>query len=75
MSREQAMASRLLTLQEFIARLGSGYSRDQIRRLSQAGKLPPTRKIPGSSRIFFREDEVEAFLANLPVAGTKKAKG
>ena len=69
------MASRLLTLQEFIARLGSGYSRDQIRRLSQAGKVPPMRKIPGSHGVFFREDEVDEFLANLPEARTNEPKG
>jgi len=68
------MASRLLTFQEFNARLGGGYSRDQVRRLSRAGKLPPARKIPGSSRIFFREDEVEEFLKALPVATGKEVK-
>ena len=36
-------SSELSALQEFIALL-SGYSRDQIRRLSQAGKLPPMWK-------------------------------
>jgi predicted DNA-binding transcriptional regulator AlpA len=68
------MASRLLTFQEFSARLGGGYSRDQIRRLSQDGKLPPTRKIPGSQRVFWREDEVEEFLKALPVAGPRVSR-
>ena len=65
------MASKLLTFSDLRLLKGIDYSRDQLRRLANAGKFPKPRRIVGSQRIFFVEAEVDEWVTNMPVAGPR----
>jgi predicted DNA-binding transcriptional regulator AlpA len=65
------MASKLLTFSDLRLLKGLDYSRDQLRRLVNAGKFPQPRRIAGCQRIFFVEAEVDECIANMPVAGPR----
>jgi predicted DNA-binding transcriptional regulator AlpA len=50
--------------------MGIDLSRDTIRRLARQNRFPQPRRL-GGHRIVFREDEVLAWIAALPVAGPR----
>ena len=64
------MSAPLLIRYEDLKPLGITLSRDTIRRLAHRGDFPAPRRL-GHHHIVWCLDEVQAFLAALPVAGPR----
>ena len=67
-----APAQRLVTFSQLRTIFGIEASRFTIRRWWMAGQMPMPQRLGG--RLVWREDDLVAWLANLPTAIAKKAK-
>ena len=64
------MTETVLIRYDQLAPMGIALSRDTIRRLAQRGDFPAPRRL-GRHHIAFVASEIEAWIAELPVAGPR----
>lgn len=59
------MSTRVVINSKGVKGKGVSYCDDHLRRLYEAERFPKPFKLPGSTRKFWYEDEIDAYLAEL----------